>query len=102
MPTTRVGANDVYFELHIYPEEWGFVFRRGARVSSIRITDVPFVHGRDDHQLLSATPSLDRVREFLEHLEIRYGIAFVRTRAIVKSNLIRATSVIRPWLVGMR
>jgi hypothetical protein len=93
---------DVRFELNIYPEEWGFVFRYGRRVSSIRITDVAFVHGRDEHQLLSKTPPLERIGELLADLEQRYGVTFAHKSAIVKSNLIRATATIRPWLLAPR
>ena len=53
---------DTRLELNLYPEEWGFVFRRGTRVSSIRVTDIPFVHGFDDHGLLGKTPELERIR----------------------------------------
>ena len=90
------------FELNIYPEEWGFVFRRGARVSSIRVTDIAFVHGRDDHQLLADTPSLANIGELLAWIERRYDVVLHRTRATVKSNLVRATAVVRPWLVSAR
>jgi hypothetical protein len=93
---------DVRFELNIYPEEWGFVFRYGRRVSSIRITDVAFVHGRDEHQLLSKTPPLEQIGELLAELEQRYVVRFAHKSAIVKSNLIRATAAIRPWLQAPR
>src|SRR5258706_9751789 len=49
---------DSSFELNIYGEEWGFVFRNDGRGSWIRITDIPFVHGRDDFQLLARAPDL--------------------------------------------
>jgi hypothetical protein len=93
---------DVRFELNIYPEEWGFVFRRGWRVSSIRITDVAFVHGRDDNQLLAKTPALEQIGELLKDLEQNYGVSFSRTKAVVRSNLARAVAAVRPWLEASR
>lgn len=93
---------DTRFEMNIYPEEWGYVFRRGPRMSSIRITDVPFVHGLDDHRLLSQTPPLDRIGDLLVALERKYDFAFHRESASVKSNLTRATGAVRSWLEGQR
>ncbi len=91
MPDTRL-------EINIYPEEWGFVFRRGKRVSSIRVTDVAFVHGLDDYQLLRDTPSLEGIGDLLATLERCYGARFLRDRPTVRSNLVRAAAVVRPWL----
>lgn len=85
-------------EINIYPVEWGFVFRRGERVSSIRVTDIAFVHGLDEHQLLSQTPTLDRLGDLLAMLERRYELAFDRKRPVVTSNLARAAAAVRPWL----
>lgn len=84
--------------INIYPEEWGFVFRRGLRVSSIRITDVPFVHGADDDRLLAQTPSLETFGELLAKLEQRFDVTFHPLTALVHTNLIRAAAVVRPWL----
>src|SRR5690349_5164004 len=39
---------DSRFHVEIYTEEWGFFFCHGGHASWIRITDVPFAHGRDD------------------------------------------------------
>jgi hypothetical protein len=91
-------TGDVQFELNIYPEEWGYVLRAGAHVSSIRITDVAFVHGRDDHKLLSHTPALAQIGELIALVETRRTVAFRRIQAEVRSNLVRATSVVRAWL----
>lgn len=91
-------ASDVSFELNIYPEEWGYILRAGSRVSSIRVTDIAFVHGKDDHQLLSITPALANIGELITLIEMRKAVAFHRTQALVRSNLTRATSVVRAWL----
>lgn len=89
---------DTRLELNIYPEEWGFVLRRGSKVSSIRITDVPFVHGLDDFKLLAETPALAEFGSLVAKLERRFEVGFQTTRATVRSNLVRAGAVIRPWL----
>jgi len=89
---------DTRFELNIYPEEWGFVLRRGTKVSSIRVTDVPFVHGLDDFQLLATTPTLDELGELITTLERRFELRFLTVRAAVRSNLVRAAAMVRPWL----
>ena len=91
-------AEDATFELNLYPEEWGYMFRRGAQVSSIRITDVPFVHGRDEHRLLGSTPPLEEIGTLIALLEKRHAITFQRTQASVRSNLTRAASIVRAWL----
>lgn len=89
---------DTRLELNIYPEEWGYVLRRGAKVSSIRVTDVPFVHGLDDFQLLAETPSLDDLATLIAGLERRFALVFATGRATVRANLGRATGVVRTWL----
>ena len=94
----RTDQRDTTMTVNIYPEEWGFVFRRGQRVSSIRVTNHPFVHGADDDRLLDETPALERLHELLATLERRFSVTFYRLSAQVHSNLIRAAAVIRPWL----
>lgn len=95
-------TEDTRLELNIYPEEWGVIFRRGNRVSSIRVTDIAFVHGHDDYRLLHEVPSLDRIDDLLALLERRHDIAFQRIWTTVRSNLIGAPSIVRSWLVGPR
>lgn len=90
--------DDLRFELNVYPEEWGYVLRAGTRVSAIRISDAPFIHGRDDHQLLPLTPGLSRIGDLIAVIETRRIVAFRRSQAMVRSNLVRATSVVRTWL----
>jgi hypothetical protein len=100
IPSTS--ASDSRFELNIYPEEWGFVFRRGPRISSVRVTDVPFVHGRDDHKLVDEVPPLAEIHRLLDSLEARHGMELLRTKTTVKSNLVRASAIVRAWLVSHR
>lgn len=93
-------ASDTRLELNIYPEEWGFVFRRGARVSSIRVTDIAFAHGRDDYELLGLPASLESIGELLHELEQRFAIEFAVTRSVIRTNINKAANVVRTWLAG--
>lgn len=96
----RADVPEVRFELNVYPEEWGFVFRVGKKVSSIRITDVPFVHGVDELKLLSRTPTLDELPGFLASLQTEHAMVFDADGASVHTNLdeSRVTTTVRRWL----
>ena len=85
------------FQLEIYAEEWGFVFSHQQRVSWIRVTDIAFVHGRDDHQLLADAPPLREIGAYLRALERRYAIAFPRHALHVRTSLPGSEHVIRAW-----
>ena len=91
--------HDVSFDLHVYGEEWGFTFARGSRSSWIRVTDIAFVHGRDDHGLLPRTPDLLAIHLLLADLERDHGVAFHRDAASVRTNMPDAADVIREWVV---
>lgn len=90
------------FELNLYPEEWGFVFRFKTQLSSIRITDLAFVHGADDLKLLARTPSLDDVSRLMATLETEHAVRFDFGRAVVRTNLEegRTTAAVRSWLTS--
>jgi hypothetical protein len=92
------GTNDSHFELGIYAEEWGFEFRRGSRASWIRITDVAFIHGRDDFDLLPETPDLVAIGQLIAKLEQRCEIELHRASATIRTNLPGSVAVIREWL----
>src|SRR5881628_386772 len=49
------------FHLDMYSEEWGMFFCHRGKSSWIRVTDIPFVHTRDDFSLLAITPALKEV-----------------------------------------
>jgi hypothetical protein len=85
-------------DLEIYAEEWGFRFQHGGRESWIRITDVPFVHGRDDHQLLRTTPPLREIGGLVRELEHRHGLAFDRARAALRTTIADSDDAIRSWI----
>jgi hypothetical protein len=86
------------FELEIYAEEWGYRFSAGERMSWIRVTDVPFIHGRDDHSLLRSTPSLREIGALLRELEDKHAIAFDRDNAVVRTTIDGGEAAIRTWL----
>lgn len=89
------------FHLDIYSEEWGHYFCHAGRSSWIRITDVAFVHGRDEHHLLGVTPSLRDVGQLVRHLEQKNAIRFRRDLALVRTNLAGVEAKIRQWLVAL-
>jgi hypothetical protein len=92
---------DTRFRLEIYSEEWGFLFCHAGRASWIRVTDVPFVHGRDDFRLLSTTPALRDIGHLLRAVEQRHGLQFRRRNAHVTTNIPNAEPAIRRWVESL-
>jgi len=82
----------------LYSEEWGYLFRHAARESWIRVTDVPFVHGRDDHGLLPGTPKLRNLGALARCLEARFEIRLSLPDAVIRTSLRGADLAIRTWL----
>ena len=97
-PAERHEDRDTRFDLEIYAEEWGFKFSHGGRVSWIRVTDVPFVHGRDEHQLLRRTPPLKNIGTLVAELEQRYEIRFDRRSATIRTTIADAASIVASWI----
>lgn len=91
-------ATDSRFHIDIYSEEWGFFFCHAGRVSWIRVTDIPFVHGRDDHALLTLTPPLESIGGLLRSLEKKHDLRFYREHALIRTNVVAAETMIRSWL----
>lgn len=89
---------DTRFRVEIYSEEWGFLFCHAGQASWIRVTDIPFVHGRDDFRLLSLTPALKDIGVLLRSLEQRHRIQFRRRNAVVSTNIPHAEPPIRRWV----
>src|SRR5262249_37170343 len=89
------------FRIEIYSEEWGFFFSYGRSASWIRITDVPFVHGRDDFGLLSLTPALKDIGHLIRICERQYKLAFRRDRAVIITNLPDADRTLRAWVAAL-
>jgi hypothetical protein len=89
------------FDLEIFAEEWGFKFCHADRESWIRVTDVPFVHGRDEHELLRGTPPLREIGALVRKLEKRYGIKFRRRRASIRTTIAEGSPAIRRWIEAL-
>jgi hypothetical protein len=96
-----VTDGDTRLDLEIYAEEWGFRFLHAGRMSWIRVTDVPFVHGRDDYQLLRTTPPLRAIGDLVRALEQRHGVEFDRTRAALRTTIADSDDVIRQWISAL-
>jgi hypothetical protein len=89
---------DTRFHIDIYAEEWGFFFCHGGRTSWIRVTDIPFVHGRDEFRLLAQVPALADIGALVRGLENQHGVMFRRKHAMVRTNVARAEVAIRRWI----
>jgi hypothetical protein len=97
-PSEYDEATATRFHVDIYTEEWGFFFCHGGRSSWIRVTDIAFVHGRDDHQLLGAVPALKDIGTLVRRLEGEYRMRFQRQHAHVRTNLPSLEPPIRDWV----
>jgi len=100
-PSEFDDATATRFHLDIYAEEWGVYFCHAGRSSWIRVTDVSFVHGRDDYQLLSAMPPLREIGTLVRKLEDTHGVVFQRESAIVRTNLPALEPTVRRWLTTL-
>ena len=98
--TGRAGR-DTRFVLEVYSEEWGFQVHHLGRASWIRVTDVAFVHGRDDHELLARLPRLREIGLFVRELERRFGVLFDRDAARVRASIPNAEPVLRAWIAAL-
>ena len=94
----RLGSS---LELEIFAEEWGFRFTHDGKESWIRVTDVPFVHGRDDHELLSKIPPLRDIGTLVRTLERRYRLRFLRRRAAIRTSIAHGDRAIRRWIESL-
>jgi hypothetical protein len=92
---------DTRFHIDVYSEEWGFFFCHAGRVSWIRVTDIAFVHGRDDHQLLTQSPTLDSMGDLIRRLETKHDVRFNRQQAIIRTNIPAAEPILRRWLLTL-
>lgn len=92
---------DTRFRIELYSEEWGFLFCHGGRASWIRVTDIPFMHGRDDFRLLGSIPPLEDLGLLVRSVETQHGIRFRRRNALVQTNLTGAELPIRRWVESL-
>jgi hypothetical protein len=92
---------DTRFHIDIYSEEWGIFFCHRGNASWIRVTDIAFVHGRDDFDLLSRVVDLQRIGSVLRELERTHQLAFQRQHALVRTNLSSGELSIRRWVESL-
>lgn len=88
------------FTIEIYASEWGFALEHDDRTSWIRVTDIPFVHGRDDFELLAVASSLSQMRGVLAAIEAQHAVTFSR-EAVVRTNIEDALPAIRDWVATL-
>jgi hypothetical protein len=86
-------------DLNVYAEEWGFALHHAGKASWIRVTDVAFVHGQDDFQLLQRTPDLLAIHGLLGELEREHALELRFATASIRSSIADAPRVVRDWLV---
>ena len=89
---------DTRLRLEIYSEEWGLFFCHRGKASWIRVTDIPFVHGRDDFRLLPVVPALDGIGSLVRLLERQHALAFRRDHALIRTNVPGAEPAARSWV----
>jgi hypothetical protein len=100
-PTDFDDTTATRFHIDIYMEEWGVYFCHAGRASWIRVTDIAFVHGRDDFQLLGCTPPLKEVGTLLRRVEQAHGLCFERQHAAIRTNLMNIEPAIRSWIASL-
>ncbi len=93
-----LGDVETQFALELFAEEWGFRFTHAGKQSWIRVTDLPFVHGRDDHGLIGERPPLRNIGALIKKLESRHAIRFDRGSAEIRCSIAGAEPAIRDWL----
>lgn len=93
-------ARDTRFHIAIAASEWGFYFCHHSRASWIRVTDVPFIHERDDFELLPHVPPLRDLGQLVQRLEAKYRIQFRRKHASIKTTLPDIEQAVRIWCVA--
>lgn len=89
------------FHLDLYREEWGLFFCHRGRASWIRVTDIAFVHQRDDFGLLAHVPQLGDVGFLLRRLEASHGIHFQRAHAAIRTNVPSLETRARSWVTTL-
>lgn len=101
-PSTDYDATtETRFHIAIYSEEWGVFVCHGGRSSWVRVTDVPFVHGRDDFGLLPTLPPLKDVGTLLRRLETLLALRFSREHATIHTNLPAIEHAVRRWVTSL-
>ncbi|MDB4959733.1 MAG: hypothetical protein JWO36_7302 [Myxococcales bacterium] len=97
----QIDSPETRFQLNIYSEEWGYFFCHDGRTSWIRVTDIPFVHGRDDHHLLTATPPLREIGALIRKLETKLSIQLDRKQAAIRTDIVGADVAVALWVASL-
>jgi hypothetical protein len=99
-PAAFTESKATRFHIAISSTEWGFYFCHQGRASWIRITDLPFVHERDDHALLFRVPPLRSLRSLVRTLEETYRIELRREHALIRSTIPGSEPAIWEWVLS--
>jgi len=101
-PRGSLAGGEANTQLHIEIDssEWGIWFCHGKGLSSIRVMSVPFVHERDDFELLPHVTELRKLGVVVRLLERRFRIWFRRPHAAIHTNLADAQQKILLWVVS--
>jgi hypothetical protein len=99
-PASFSEATDTRFHIAIGLQEWGFYFCHGGRSSWIRVTEVPFIHERDDFALLLKVPPLRALGGLVRGLEQTYRLRFHREHASIRSTIERSEPAIWEWVLA--
>lgn len=94
-------AVETRFHIGIYSEEWGVFVSHQGKSSWVRVTDVPFVHVRDDFNLLATFPPLRAVGGLLRQFEQYLGVRFSRENAAIHTNVPRLEPAVRRWAASL-
>lgn len=92
---------DSRFHIAIAWSEWGFYFCHHSRASWIRVTDIPFIHERDDYGLLPRVPPLRELGKLMGAIEQRFRFRFRRAHATIRSTIPGAEPAVRAWLEAL-
>lgn len=90
---------DTRFHIAIASTEWGFFFCHHSRASWIRVTELPFVHQRDDFVLIGQVPPLRELGKLVRSLEETYHLRFRRGYAAIRSTIEDAEPAVRAWVI---
>ena len=100
-PARYSDASETRLHIAIASTEWGIYFCHHSRASWIRVTDLPFVHERDDFGLLAGVPPLRDVGSLVRSLEEKHEVSFRREHAAIRSTLPNAEPAVREWVLSV-
>jgi hypothetical protein len=99
-PSVFSEDKDTRFHIAIGSGEWGFFFCHYGLASWIRVIDVPFVHERDEFNLLARVPPLRGLGSLMRTLEEKYRFRFRREHAAIRSTISSSEPAIWEWVLA--